>query len=111
LRNEQYHEGSPTSPNWSHLEQLGKAAKWIFATLFDIEDIDSLIEAYVLRLAPARPARLPLFDKVINDAFGDYQLGGGTYTASELLHAIDPDAYRNLAQELLGSNQRSVGAA
>jgi hypothetical protein len=111
LRNDQYHEGSPSSPNWSHLEQLGRAAKWIFAVLFDVENVDALIETYLLRLAPSKPVRQSHYDKVLNDAFGEYQLAGGTYTASELLHAVDPEAYRNLALDLLGSSQRAVGAA
>ncbi len=113
LRNHQYHEGSPTDPKWHHITNLRAAAIWIFSLLYDVPDVELILDEQCSALngPPSDlPARDPLFDTVIDELYGMIPIAGVEYLASDLLHAVDSRAYKELALELLESPTTPLSA-
>ncbi len=113
LRNKQYHEGSPSTPNLRDLKGLREAALWIFSVLYNVPDAEEILEARISALvAPTdKPVRDPEYDKVIDNAYGMIEFANAIYYTSELLHSVDPVAYKDLALELLTSVKFSPSLA
>jgi hypothetical protein len=101
-RNGQYHGAGPTIPRARELEVIRKAALEIFAMLFDIEDVDGLLEERLAELDPNRdlPQKDLDGDRLIDSVFGMVNVAGQNYYTSEILFSVDPFAYGNVLAEL-----------
>jgi hypothetical protein len=101
VRNGQYHAGGATIPQERELEGIRKAALWVFSTLFDVVDIDSLLEEHLnKRSGNDLPLRSAEDDRLIDQEFGVVRLAGRNCYTSELLHAYDAVLYSELASDL-----------
>jgi hypothetical protein len=102
VRNGQYHGGGATIPQERELQGIRKAAFWVFSVLFDVSNVDRLVESHVLlRTNNNLPARTDESDKVIDAAYGMCEIAGESYYTSEALYAIDPVAYSEEAADLM----------
>ena len=99
VRNGQYHGGSATIPQERELQGIRKAALWIFSILYDVPDIEEVIENHITD-ADDHPKRNDRHDKLIDEQFGVIEIAGQKYYTSEALHAVDPFAYGDVAAEL-----------
>jgi len=102
IRNGQYHAGGSTIPRARDLDDIRRAALEIFSVLFDVVDVEDLLETRIAELDPNKdlPVRTKEDDKVIDKAYGTVEIGGQTYYTSEALYGIDPFAYGNLVTDL-----------
>ncbi len=100
-RNEQFHGEPKGVPEESVLQIARTAALWIFSILFDVSDVESALEQAVRDQAPpSTPSREKRIDAAIDELYGVIELGEQSYDASELLFAVDYDAYRYIGEEL-----------
>ena len=100
-RNEQYHGGYRGVPEKQVLDIARHAALWIFGLLFDVEDAEErLAGAIAEKLPPPAPDRNPAYDTAIDGAYETINVGGQTYSTSEILYSLDYEAYRELGIEL-----------
>jgi len=99
VRNGQYHGGSATIPQERELQGIRKAALWIFSVLYDVPDIEEVIENHITD-TDDHPKRNDKHDKLIDQQFGVIEIAGQKYYTSEALHAVDPFAYGDVAAGL-----------
>ncbi|WDT79486.1 MAG: hypothetical protein MPW14_20470 [Candidatus Manganitrophus sp.] len=101
VRNGQYHVGGATIPQVRDLEGLRNAALWVFTILFDISDVESLLEKH-LSSPPSDdlPKRTDEDDRLIDREYGMVELAGKSYYVSEVLHAFDPVLYSELSSDI-----------
>lgn len=102
-RNEQYHGGTRGVPEARVLYEIRKAALWVFSVLFDIPEIDQVLDEHIeQRLLDSGNWREknPALDRLIDAEYGTVDLAGRPYYTSESLFAIDPAAYREVGGEL-----------
>lgn len=102
IRNGQYHAGGSTIPRARDLEDIRQAALEIFSILFDVADVENLLEIRIAELDPNKdlPKRTIEDDKLIDEEFGTIRIAGQVYYASEALYSVDPFAYGNVAANL-----------
>jgi hypothetical protein len=101
IRNEQYHEGKATIPNADSLSGIRHAALWAFSMLYEVADVEKLLEDRLLQLSiPEKPVRDEKWDRLIDKTHGVINVAGYDYYASELLYSMDYAAYSDLALEL-----------
>lgn len=101
VRNGQYHVGGATVPQKRELDGVRAAAMEVFAVLFDAADVDALLDAHVAARTPPPPApRTDEDDRFIDHAYGMIQVGEQMEYASDVLYALDPERYRDIALEL-----------
>lgn len=111
-RNEQYHGGHKGTPEKSVLKIIRDAAFWVFAMLFDVNDPELVLEQEILGKAPlAAPSRNRKFDVAIDAHYGVVEVGDQSYYASELLFAVDDDAYRDLGGRLCANPDESTSGS
>jgi hypothetical protein len=104
-RNEQYHGGHKGTPEKHVLKIVRDAALWVFGMLFDVNDVETALnKAIINRSPPATPAREKSLDIAIDAQFGIVDVGEQSYYASELLFAVDYNAYRELGGRLSASD-------
>lgn len=102
VRNGQYHGGSATIPQELELQGIRKVACWVFSTLFDIPDIDRIIESYIAEKTNSNlPQRIEKYDRLIDAEYDVIQVGDQLYYASEVLFLVDPVNYSEVGKELL----------
>lgn len=101
VRNGQYHVGGAVIPQARELEGIRKAALWVFSVLYDIADVESLLEHYIAsRSTDDTPKRNDDDDRLIDQEYGTVQLAGKPYHLSEVIHRFDPALYSELATEI-----------
>ena len=101
VRNGQYHAGGATIPQERELEGIRKAALWVFSTLFDVADVEALLEEYMsTRSGDDLPSRTAENDRLIDQEFGTVKLAGRILYTSELIHSYDPVLYSELAGDI-----------
>jgi hypothetical protein len=102
IRNEQYHEGKAAIPNADSLAGIRHAALWAFSMLYEISDVEKILEARILDLMvmPDKPPRDEKWDRLIDKKHGVINVAGFDYYVSELLYSMDFAAYSDLAIEL-----------
>lgn len=110
VRNGQYHVGGATVPQKREMDGVRAAAMEVFAVLFDAPDVSSLLDAYVAARTPPAPApRTDDDDRLIDDAYDMIQVGDRKEYASDVLHALDPERYREIALELRTGESEPAG--
>lgn len=107
IRNEQYHGGTLTVPILDDLEGAREAAQWVFAVLFNVPECADEVEARISEQAPKkRQPRRDLFDKVLDNAYGEIEIAEMAFPTSEALYAVDDEAYTAVAIQILeGTNE------
>jgi len=109
IRNGQYHAGGATVPQERDLENVRKAALWVFSFLFDVTDVEDLLAERIAEATKSQvPERNEEYDKLIDSQFGMVQIAGQKFYTSEALHSIDPIAYITLAKDLQDSGSESA---
>ncbi len=96
IRNNQYHAGGPGIPETEHLAALRTAALDIFAFLFSIQNVESVLDECVQEKSTrndTRPPRNDTVDKLLDIDNEPVFIAGQPYAVSEALYATDPDAY------------------
>lgn len=104
-RNEQYHDGIKGVPDGRTLEGIRTAAIWVFSTLFDIQEVEALLEDELRARKGHRRERLPKLDRALDGKFGLIEIGGNMYYTSEVLHAVDPNAYFELGNAIANTRK------
>ena len=101
VRNEQYHVGGATVPQQRVLDGVRAAALEVFSVLFEEKDTLLLLEEHIAMLSPSLPPpRTDAHDRMIDHEHDMIEVCGRMEYASEVLHALDPDRYREVALEL-----------
>ncbi|HMN39658.1 MAG TPA: hypothetical protein PKE29_02360 [Phycisphaerales bacterium] len=101
VRNGQYHVGGATIPQRRELDGVRAAALEVFSVLFEDPDPASLLEAHIAAKTPAPPPpRTDDHDKAIDSEHGMVDVCGQAEYASDILYALDPNRYREVALEL-----------
>jgi hypothetical protein len=101
VRNGQYHAGGATIPQARELEGIRAAAIWVFGILFDVPDVDALLEQHLAsRPGDDLPKRNDEDDRLIDREYGMVELAGRAFYLSEVLHAFDAVQYSELATEI-----------
>lgn len=96
IRNTQYHAGGPGIPESDHLAALRIAALDTFAMLFDVPDVEKVLDKRVQeRLASddVHPPKDSTVDKLLDMENEPVVIAGQSYAVSEALYATDPNAY------------------
>lgn len=102
-RNDQYHNGGAGVPELHKLEGIRQAAIWIFSTLFDVTDTDTILRE---KVEAAKRDENPHIrelekDRVIDSEHGMTDIAGISYYTSEILFNVDYQAYKEIGEELL----------
>jgi hypothetical protein len=109
IRNDQYHAGGPSIPAAEHLACLRRAALDTFSILFDINDVEQVLEEWLTQRSTndneVRP-RNPTVDKLLDMTGEQVHIFGSPYAISEALYATDPESYHALATAV--SESRNV---
>ena len=104
VRNGQYHVGGATVPDLRALNGVRAIALEVFSVLFDEEDAASLLEEYIAMMNPSPAApRTDTHDRLIDHEHEMIEVCGHVEYASEVLYALDPERYREVALELENS--------
>jgi hypothetical protein len=105
VRNGQYHVGGATVPQRRELDGCRAVALEVFSVLFDTPNVEPLLDAHVAARNPVPPPpRNESHDKLIDDEYGLIELCGESQYSSDLIYALDPNRYRELALELQHRN-------
>lgn len=100
-RNEQYHGGRKGTPEMDVLHLIREAALWIFATLYEVADVEQRLSEESLRSSvPPSSQKEQRYDEAIDSAYDLIIIGEQIYTASEVLSAVDHEVYRELGAAL-----------
>lgn len=98
IRNKQYHGGGNTIPQLRDLQKIRQIAMWIFSFLYDIENADQIIITDIQRSANNRlPSKNKDQDVLIDKVHGVYEIAGHNFYTSEILYALDPILYSEIA--------------
>ena len=101
VRNEQYHAGGANVPQQRVLDDIRAAALEVFSVLFDESDTSLLLEEHIAMMTPSPPpSRTDAHDRLIDHAHDMIEVCGRAEYASEVLYALDPERYREVALEL-----------
>ncbi len=96
-------------PTRRAVETIREAALWIFGLLFDVVDVKKEIEDEIAALTRTEnPKTQPQldYDKAIDGKFGMIKLTRtSSYYASEVLLAVDPDAYKSIGAKLCAGEE------
>jgi hypothetical protein len=95
-RNEQYHGGSRRIPESRVLEEIRKAALWVFSVLFDVRDLEEILEKEILSREPQLEEKLQrnnTLDMLLDVDNEMLTVAGQPYSISEILYAVDPEFY------------------
>jgi hypothetical protein len=100
VRNGQYHHGGAAIPQRRELDGVRAAAMEVFGVLFEQTDVLATIEEHIAAMAPPPPPRKDEHDRVIDNAFPMVDVCGQLEYVSDILYALDPNRYREMALEL-----------
>ncbi|MEN6356539.1 MAG: hypothetical protein ABFD83_05580 [Armatimonadota bacterium] len=105
IRNDQYHAAGGV-PESDHIAALRAAALDTFAMLFEIADVEQVLEESLqqrLPMADAPQPRNPTVDRLLDMADEPVVVAGQPYAVSEALYAIDPRAYEDTVAAVMES--------
>jgi len=101
VRNGQYHKGGANVQQRRELDGVRAAALEVFAILFDAPDVSALLDAHVAdKAGPVPVPRTDEDDRLIDSAYEMIQVANRVEYASDVVYALDPERYRELALEL-----------
>jgi hypothetical protein len=101
VRNGQYHGGGATVPGARELDGVRRAALWTFGVLFDVPDVEPVIESEIADRAQIDvPVRTEETDKLIDEVHGVVRIAGQKYYTSDVIYALDPVLYSEMGNDL-----------
>ena len=101
MRNGQYHNGGAAIPQRRELDGVRVAALEIFSVLFDQADVLIALAEHIAALSqPAPPPRVDEHDRLIDNEYRMVDVGGQPEYVSDILYAMDPTRYQEIALEL-----------
>jgi hypothetical protein len=100
VRNGQYHNGGAAIPQRRELDGVRAAAIEVFGVLFDQADVFAALEGHIAAMAPPPPPRTDEHDRLIDNVYQMIDVCGQPEYASDVLYALDPNRYREVALEL-----------
>lgn len=109
IRNDQYHTGGSGVPEAECLQALRTAALDTFGFLFDVADVEEMLEDWLPRMATPHEqttARNQTADWLLDNVWEPVIIAGQTYPVSEALHVADPRAYQAVTAAI--SESRNV---
>lgn len=110
IRNKQYHGGGNTIPQLRDLQKIRQIAMWIFSFLYDIENVDQIIITDIQRSANNRlPSKNKDQDVLIDKVHGVYEIAGHNFYTSEILYALDPILYSEIATGVASDDTQGDG--
>lgn len=106
VRNGQYHTGGATIPQKRELDGVRAVALEVFSTLFEEPDAALLLDEHIAAMSPVPPPpRTDEHDRLIDNSYDMVDVCGRPEYVSDVLYAIDPTRYRELALELQASDE------
>jgi hypothetical protein len=106
VRNEQYHNGGAVIPQRRELDGVRAAAMEIFGVLFDQADVLTALAEHIAELnQPVPPPRVDEHDRLIDNEYRMLDVCGQPEYVSDILYAIDPTRYQEIALELRDAPQ------
>jgi hypothetical protein len=109
VRNGQYHNGGAAIPQRRELDGVRAAAIEIFAILFDQSDVLTALENHIAALSPTPPPpKGKEYDRLIDYEYPLIDVCGQPEYVSEILYALDPARYHEIALELQDANEVSL---
>lgn len=101
VRNGQYHFGGAAIPQRRELDGVRVAAIEVVGVLFDQADVVAALEEHIAAVAPSPPApRRVEHDRLIDNEYSMIDVCGQPQYASDVLYALDPNRYREVALEI-----------
>ena len=103
VRNDQYHGGKAGIPEEHNLSGIRKAALWIFGFLFEIADIDGLLDEEIHNRTAGdvdEVDRHEGLEDYLDDIEGPVSIAGTLYSPGDVLRAVDPISYQALKADL-----------
>jgi len=95
-RNEQYHGGTRGIPESRTLDEIKRAALWVFSILFDVPNVEEILDETIYAMTTPKEKKLQrdkTLDMLIDMADEIVTVAGQPYSTSEVLFATDPKAY------------------
>jgi hypothetical protein len=108
-RNTQYHGGDKGTPEKLVLQLVRKTALWVFSFLFEVKDVEARLAGAIVALKPQIPTKDEASDNLIDSEHGTVEVCGDPYPTSEAVYGMDPNWYRELAEEI--KTKRKTGAS
>lgn len=106
VRNGQYHSGGAAIPQRRELDGVRAAAIEIFGVLFDQAYVVTALEEHLAELGPpALPLRTDEHDRLIDSQFPLVDVCGQPAYVSDILYAMDPTRYQEIALELRDASE------
>ena len=101
VRNVQYHAGGATIPDQRVLNGVRGVALEVFSFLFDENNVASLLAEHIAMMHPSPSSpRTDNHDRLIDQEHGIIEVCGQMEYACDVLYALDPERYREVALEL-----------
>lgn len=101
VRDGQYHNGGAAVPQRRELDGVRAAAIEVFGVLFDQADVLAALEEHIAAMAPLPPPpRKDDHDRLIDNEYSKIDVCGQPEYVSDVLYALDPNRYREIALEL-----------
>lgn len=108
VRNGQYHTGGAAIPQRRELDGVRAAALEVFGLLFDQDDVVSTLEQHIAGLsAPLPPPKGKEQDRLIDNEYPMIEVCGQPEYVSDVLYALDPTRYHEVALELRSESEAS----
>lgn len=109
VRNGQYHGAGAMVPQKRQLDGVRAAALEVFSILFEELDVSSLLEQHIAAASPLPPPpRVDEHDRLIDRAYGMIDVCGRPEYVSDVIYAMDPNRYRDLALGLIPEDEGSA---
>ena len=109
VRNGQYHGAGALVPQKKQLDGVRAAAFEVFSVLFEEPDVGLLLELYIAAARPLPPPpRLDEHDRLIDRVYRMIDVCGRPEYVSDVIYALDPNRYRDLALELKSEDDGSA---
>jgi len=102
VRNDVYHSGIGGIPNEHCLRGVREAAMWAFSVLFEVPDIEVQVFEVVENLKPYPDSNL---DEQLADTESAVSIAGMTFSPGEVLIAVAPATYRQMASEVAAQSK------
>lgn len=108
VRNGQYHNGGAAAPQRRELDGVRAAALEIFGMLFDQADVLMALEQHITVLNPPHPPpKVKEHDRLIDNEYPMIEVCGQPEYVSDVLYALDPTRYHEVALELRDARKAS----
>lgn len=102
VRNDVYHSGIGGIPNEHCLRGVREAAMWVFSVLFEVPDTEVLVFTAVESLKPYPDSAL---NEQLADTESAISIAGMTFSPGEVLMAVAPAVYREMASEVTARSE------